>query len=152
MHQRSPPLSTLPAGDISDQMWTVPKHTMHAHHTVFAGNNPSPWHSQGLVGSLPASLAQLHQLNVLNLELNSLTGELPAGLCYPGAPLRALKLRGNILRGKMAQLTNCSELSQLDISANDFGGPLWMGPSSASAGSVWSQLAVLDASGNQVGT
>lgn len=39
----------------------------------------------GLLGSIPAGIGQLTKLRELNLEANSLSGELPAGLCNGGA-------------------------------------------------------------------
>jgi hypothetical protein len=47
--------------------------------TQFGGNEGSDL--LGLLGQLPTELGQLQQLQHLNLELNSLTGELPPGLC-----------------------------------------------------------------------
>lgn len=91
-------------------------------------------------------------LTVLNLELNSLVGALPVHLCQPRgglSKLRMLKLRGNQLSGNFQELLHCSSLAQLDVSSNEFTGPLvvpkW------DTHEVWPNLAVLDASGNKVG-
>lgn len=88
---------------------------------------------------------------MLNLELNSLVGSLPARLCRQGggvSKLRMLKLRGNRLSGNFQELLHCWSLAQLDVSNNDFKGPfhvmLWDGHV------VWPNLANLDASNNQV--
>ncbi|WIA42187.1 hypothetical protein OEZ86_009450 [Tetradesmus obliquus] len=109
---------------------------------VNTGVNPGGL--QGLSGTIPASLGKLQNLTVLNLELNAFVGVLPAGLCGPESRLRALKLRGNRLAGSIEPLMGCGELTQLDISSNNFSGP-FAGPHAVG---IWPQLAVLDASGN----
>lgn len=106
---------------------------------------------KGLTGTIPASLSNLVNLTVLNLELNSLSGALPAGLCQPPdgvSKLRVLKLRGNRLSGDIRELRHCSSLAQLDLSSNRFKGPFQVGPENGHT--VWPNLAVLDASNNQV--
>eukprot|EP00878_Enallax_costatus_P016291 GHUV01017088.1.p1 GENE.GHUV01017088.1~~GHUV01017088.1.p1 ORF type:complete len:558 (+),score=101.36 GHUV01017088.1:297-1970(+) len=97
----------------------------------------------GLTGSLPASLATLRDLELLNLETNALTGTLPAGLCLD-SKLSILKLRANSLGGQLDQLLDCQKLTQLDISSNHFTGTL---PDSNSWN--WSQLVALDVSDNR---
>jgi Leucine-rich repeat (LRR) protein len=109
---------------------------------VNTGVNPGGM--QGLSGTIPASLGKLSNLAVLNLELNAFVGVLPAGLCGPESKLRALKLRGNRLNGSIEPLMSCSELTQLDISSNNFSG-VFAGPHAVG---IWPQLAVLDASSN----
>lgn len=109
---------------------------------VNTGVNPGGL--QGLSGTIPASLGKLQNLTVLNLELNAFVGVLPAGLCGPESRLRALKLRGNRLAGSIEPLMGCGELTQLDISSNNFSGPF----AGQHAVGIWPQLAVLDASGN----
>ncbi|KAF8059749.1 CSN6 [Scenedesmus sp. PABB004] len=124
----------------------------------------------GLAGPLPSSLARLANLTVLNLELNALSGALPAELCGGGggaSRLRVLKARGNRLTGKpFATLRRCGSLTQLDLAGNNFTGGLDIegggGGSGGGGGAgaavhwaaagggagVWPQLAVLDASNN----
>jgi hypothetical protein len=65
--------------------------------TQFGGNEGSEL--LGLMGQLPAQLGQLRQLQHLNLELNSLTGQLPPGLCEGGSnalPLLFCRCAANI--------------------------------------------------------
>jgi Leucine rich repeat len=53
------------------------------------GDNPGREDgATGLVGTIPAELGQLASLRELNLEINALSGELPAQLCGNGAPLQ----------------------------------------------------------------
>lgn len=118
-------------------------------------NDPDPVRGvgsrQGLTGTVPASLAKLSKLTVLNLELNSLVGTLPLRLCRPGggaSKLRMLKLRGNRLSGNFQELLHCSSLAQLDVSDNNFKGPFRA--SNWDNHVVWPNLANLDASSNQV--
>eukprot|EP00878_Enallax_costatus_P040379 GHUV01046573.1.p1 GENE.GHUV01046573.1~~GHUV01046573.1.p1 ORF type:complete len:121 (-),score=20.61 GHUV01046573.1:432-794(-) len=55
-----------------------------------------------------------------------------------------IKLRGNQLTGPVDQLLNCTALTQLDISSNNFSGPL---PSAANIWD-WQRLEALDFSHN----
>lgn len=80
-----------------------------------AGDNEDG--SQGLTGTLPEALSQLPQLAVLNVETNALTGSIPEQLCSRNK-LKVLKLRSNRLGGVPQYLTQCTELTQLDISNN----------------------------------
>lgn len=106
---------------------------------------------QGLTGTIPASLANLANLTVLNLELNSLVGALPEQLCRPAeglSRLRMLKLRGNQLSGSLEEILHCTTLAQLDVSSNDFSGPFRI--TNRDGHPAWPNLAVLDASSNEV--
>lgn len=57
---------------------------------------------------------------VLDLQSNSLTGQLPQELCPPGSQLEMVQVRNNLLTGPLEPLTRCTELTQLDVSGNAF--------------------------------
>jgi hypothetical protein len=66
-------------------------------------------------GSVPASLAQLNRLKLLDLEFNFLAGGLaPATLCPAGNVLQAVYLRANNFTGSL-NLTACRRLEVADI-------------------------------------
>jgi Leucine-rich repeat (LRR) protein len=83
-----------------------------------AGDNPDG--SQGLTGTLPEALSDLPELSVLNVETNALVGSIPRQLCKRNK-LTVLKLRSNQLQGVPTMLTQCTQLTQLDISSNRCG-------------------------------
>ncbi|CAN6252328.1 unnamed protein product [Urochloa humidicola] len=76
---------------------------------------------QSLQGRITSSLANLTFLSVVDLSLNSFSGELPPlnGL----QQLDTLYLNGNSLEGNIPDaLTNCSKLRNLDLSSNQLSG------------------------------
>eukprot|EP00878_Enallax_costatus_P039804 GHUV01045720.1.p1 GENE.GHUV01045720.1~~GHUV01045720.1.p1 ORF type:complete len:174 (+),score=42.38 GHUV01045720.1:392-913(+) len=75
---------------------------------------------------------------------DAMTGTLPPALCQNMPNLSMIKLRGNQLTGPVDQLLNCTALTQLDISSNNFSGPL---PSAANIWD-WQRLEALDFSHN----
>jgi Leucine-rich repeat (LRR) protein len=83
-----------------------------------AGDNADG--SQGLTGTLPEALADLPELSVLNVETNALVGSIPRQLCRRNK-LTVLKLQSNQLEGVPTYLTQCTQLTQLDISSNRCG-------------------------------
>jgi Leucine-rich repeat (LRR) protein len=80
-----------------------------------AGDNPDG--TQGLTGTLPDALSDLPDLSVLNVETNALVGSIPRQLCKRNK-LTVLKLRSNQLEGAPTHITQCTQLTQLDISSN----------------------------------
>lgn len=78
---------------------------------------------------------------MLDLQANSLTGELPRSLCNSSRHLEMLQVRNNRLGGSLEPLAACTMLTQLDVSGNAFNGTLPRGRN-------WSRLVVLDASHN----
>jgi Leucine-rich repeat (LRR) protein len=82
---------------------------------------------------------------VLDLQANSVAGQIPHHLCHPGSKLEMLKVRNNQLRGPLDPLTDCTALTQLDVSGNTLSGGL----AEVEPGN-WSKLVVLDASHNQL--
>eukprot|EP00775_Hariotina_reticulata_P007361 gene7361-7572_t len=109
---------------------------------AFQGRNPGDGRL-GLVGSIPAKLAELRQLQFLALGFNSLTGTLPEGLCTP--LLQVLTVSGNRLSGdsSLQQLLTCPSLWSLDLSKNNFSGSLPDIPDYP-----WKHLASMDLSSN----
>lgn len=74
---------------------------------------------------------------------DALTGTIPADLCQ-NSKLSILSLRSNSFTGVPHQLLNCTDLTQLDISSNNFSGTLPDSPN----GWNWTRLVSLDASYN----
>eukprot|EP00878_Enallax_costatus_P047112 GHUV01057509.1.p1 GENE.GHUV01057509.1~~GHUV01057509.1.p1 ORF type:complete len:552 (+),score=103.69 GHUV01057509.1:2259-3914(+) len=109
--------------------------------SAFAGHNPDG--SKGLVGTLPAGLGNMPQLQTLMLDSNSLSGSLPSGLCP--SPISILNLRRNHITGDISQLLPCTELYYVDISVNKFAGVL---PDIATWG--WRHLVTFDISSNDI--
>eukprot|EP00775_Hariotina_reticulata_P011158 gene11158-11308_t len=98
----------------------------------------------GLHGTIPASMASMRQLQVLDMGANPfLGGSLPAGLCHD--KLEVVYLHGCQLSGNISQFLDCPNLHALDISNNRFGGSL---PDDVPWG--WRQLTSLDVSLNMV--
>ena len=113
-----------------------------------AGENIGFPDELGIRGALPASLAKLRRLRELNMEANSLSGEIPE-LC-PGdedgnwsSQLVMLNLRQNRLEGNRTaeRLLHCTAITSLDISYNRLSGPL-------PVNSAWENLGRLQAAGN----
>lgn len=79
----------------------------------------------GLNGTISPSLAQLDQLNVLNLSFNSLGGGLPAELSKL-EQLKFLDVSHNMLSGPVAgALSGLKSIEVLNISSNTFSGDLF---------------------------
>jgi hypothetical protein len=56
------------------------------------------------------------------LQTNALSGTIPRQLCGPTTRLRVLNMRSNRLTGSPAGVVNCTKLTQLDLSMNQFTG------------------------------
>jgi hypothetical protein len=79
--------------------------------------------SNGLSGIIPAELADLKYLTVLDLSDNGLVGEIPKELVH--LPLQTLKLRNNQLQGQIPSgLSSVSSLQILDLGFNFLTGTL----------------------------
>ena len=75
-------------------------------------------HSNGLSGTIPQELAQLSNLNWLDLSYNQLTGEIPAELAQLTS-LEKLKLSSNHLTGNIpTQLQKLTSLKELRLHIN----------------------------------
>jgi Leucine-rich repeat (LRR) protein len=97
-----------------------------------------------LTGSIPASLAGLPNLQVLNLTGNALTGAIPPELGTLGS-LQELWLGYCQIAGSLPdQIGGLSSLRRLELPGNQLSGPL-----PAQVGSL-ANLAQLNASGNQI--
>ena len=107
-----------------------------------ANGGVNPGGKEGLVGSIPAAIGRLEQLEELNMETNALTGSIPMTLCGPKTQLRILNLRTNSISGSAEALGACTELGQLDISGNQLNGSL-------PASKAWTKLVALNAADNQ---
>lgn len=76
--------------------------------------------SNSLAGPIPAELGRAARLEVLDLAYNGLTGEVPRGLGRLGF-LRSLSLERNALTGLPPGLGRLSSLVALDLSSNPIG-------------------------------
>uniref|UniRef100_A0A383WDG8 Guanylate cyclase domain-containing protein n=1 Tax=Tetradesmus obliquus TaxID=3088 RepID=A0A383WDG8_TETOB len=108
--------------------------------TQFGGNEGSE-ELLGLTGQLPQQLGQLKGLRQLNLEMNSLSGELPPTLCSDASELAVLNVRVNLLEGPASVVERCRKLMQLNLASNALTGPL---PASRD----WSELTTYSAANN----
>ncbi|WIA21705.1 hypothetical protein OEZ85_000871 [Tetradesmus obliquus] len=108
--------------------------------TQFGGNEGSE-ELLGLTGQLPQQLGQLKGLRQLNLEMNSLSGELPPTLCSDASELAVLNVRVNLLDGPASVVERCRKLMQLNLASNALTGPL---PASRD----WSELTTYSAANN----
>lgn len=72
----------------------------------------------GLVGTIPPKLFRLPNLIELNVEVNSLTGELPEKLCDGDSQLQILSVRRNALSGSAVGVQSCESLVHLDLSVS----------------------------------
>ncbi|GKV43440.1 hypothetical protein SLEP1_g50729 [Rubroshorea leprosula] len=80
-----------------------------------------------LSGNIP-SMNRLNKLWTLDLSNNNLFGNIPSSLCSQ-SPLIHLKLNGNNFYGKLSSLRNCTNLGTLGLANNQFHGgiPRWIG-------------------------
>ncbi|BFG19885.1 hypothetical protein CerSpe_061590 [Prunus speciosa] len=118
----------------------------------FCNNNSEPklleilhLHHNLLSGKIPDCFRNWEDLVVVNLESNSLIGNIPRSLGYL-LSLKYLHLRKNLLHGELPPyLKNCIDLTILDLSYNKFLGkiPMWIGTS-------LSNLGVLNLRSNQL--
>ncbi|MCO5603449.1 hypothetical protein L7F22_057599 [Adiantum nelumboides] len=76
-----------------------------------------------LSGEVPLELGSLFQLEYLNLSRNKLAGRLPSTLA-DCAQLISLNLSTNHLSGPLLSLPNMMDLNVLDLSYNNFTGPI----------------------------
>ncbi|KAM3361265.1 LRR receptor-like serine/threonine-protein kinase RGI5 [Capsicum galapagoense] len=75
-------------------------------------------------GSIPPELGMISELRYLYLHMNKLTGSIPPQLGKL-EKLTSLLLWGNSLTGRIpAEVSNCSSLVILDVSANDLSGEI----------------------------
>ncbi|KAG9441223.1 hypothetical protein H6P81_017077 [Aristolochia fimbriata] len=81
--------------------------------------------STGLDGSMPPSIGNLTNLEVLDLSENSINGTIPRSLISNLCHLRILRLGGNSIRG-MEPLPRClsDSLEELNLHGNQLGGDL----------------------------
>ncbi|CAN4109810.1 unnamed protein product [Withania somnifera] len=78
-----------------------------------------------LTGSIPFSIFTFSRIEVIAFTNNSLSGNLPYGLCNHLPKLKGLYLSRNKLHGHMPKsLSNCSQLQMLFLSHNEFDGPI----------------------------
>ncbi|XP_073105492.1 LRR receptor-like serine/threonine-protein kinase RPK2 [Elaeis guineensis] len=79
-----------------------------------------PFH--GFDGEIPGEIWELENLEVLDLEGNSLSGCLPSRFMRG---LRVLNLASNLLQGEIPRsLSSCTRLETLDLSSNQFNGTI----------------------------
>lgn len=78
--------------------------------------------SVGLTGTVPQSLANLTDLQALDLGPNSLTGIIPEGLCHGN--MRAFSMPGNRLSANLTHLLACKGATRIDLSYNQITGTL----------------------------
>jgi len=79
--------------------------------------------SNNLEGMIPQALENLHNLRVLDISNNSISGEVPNLSNFP--PLRELHLSKNRLNGSLTKgMGKLSILHILDVSSNSFGGDI----------------------------
>ncbi|KAF3664187.1 putative acid phosphatase 1-like [Capsicum annuum] len=81
--------------------------------------------SNHFTGSIPFTIFNISRIEVIALTGNSLSGNLPIGLCDGVPILKGLYLSENKLHGRMpTSLPNCSQLQVLSLSYNDFTGEI----------------------------
>ncbi|PHT27229.1 hypothetical protein CQW23_33172 [Capsicum baccatum] len=77
------------------------------------------------VGSIPFTIINISRIELIAFTGNSLSGDLPNGLCKGLPILKGLYLSINKLRGHMpTSLSNCSQLQILSLSENEFDEPI----------------------------
>ncbi len=82
-------------------------------------------YQNGFVGTIPETLFDLPNLEVLFLSSNLLTGEIPSAVTGAQQTLKSLYLSDNKLHGHIpTDLCGLYKLEDLFIDANDFDGPL----------------------------
>jgi hypothetical protein len=86
-------------------------------------------------GPFPASLASLGRLRSIDLSGNRLYGALPPGIEAAFPHLRALRLNANHFNGSLPPF-NQSDLKVLNVSHNDFSGPVPVTPVLANVGAA----------------
>ena len=80
--------------------------------------------NNGLIGSIPAQIAQLDRLRILNLADNDLSGSIPAAL-GSARNLHSLKLDGNRLSGRIPpEFGNLAALEYLNLDFNRISGSI----------------------------
>ncbi|KAJ6753242.1 RECEPTOR-LIKE PROTEIN KINASE BRI1-LIKE 3 [Salix purpurea] len=80
-----------------------------------------------ITGTVPLSLANCTQLQVLDLSSNGFMGDVPSKLCSSSNPtaLQKLLLADNYLSGKVpSELGSCKNLRSIDLSFNNLIGPI----------------------------
>ena len=98
----------------------------------------------GLIGSIPPTLGQLSQLQVLQLDYHELTGPIPPAVGQL-SHLQTLDLGGNELTGPIpSALGRLGHLQTLDLGGNELTGPI------PPALGQFGQLLVLDLSDNEL--
>jgi hypothetical protein len=86
-------------------------------------------------GPFPASLASLRRLRSIDLSGNRLYGALPPGIEAAFPHLRVLRLNANHFNGSLPPF-NQSDLKVLNVSHNDFSGPVPVTPVLANVGAA----------------
>ncbi|CAL5029657.1 unnamed protein product [Urochloa decumbens] len=86
-------------------------------------------------GPFPASLASLRRLRSIDLSGNRLSGELPPGIEVAFPHLTFLRLDGNHFNGSLPAW-NQSSLKALNVSYNNFSGPIPVTPVMTQAGAA----------------
>lgn len=76
----------------------------------------------GLTGTIPESLANLTDLQALELGPNSLNGTIPEGLCHSN--IRLFSMPGNDLSANLTHLLACKGATRIDLSYNRISGTL----------------------------
>lgn len=80
--------------------------------------------NKGLTGAISPNLSLCRNLGILDLSMNSLSGELPPGLGQLSY-LMTLNVSHNQIEGPIPpEITNCSYLHELDLERNKFSGQL----------------------------
>ncbi|KAG9448878.1 hypothetical protein H6P81_008843 [Aristolochia fimbriata] len=108
-------------------------------YNLFSGNIPAGFISRltmsnlkelyvpfnNITGSIPLSLSNCTNLELINLSSNELTGNIPTGLCSSLPSLRRLLLANNYLSGSVSlELGKCKKLQRVDLSLNELGGSI----------------------------
>ncbi|KAM6551815.1 hypothetical protein CsatB_001623 [Cannabis sativa] len=103
-------------------------------------------------GTIPESFSNASKLEKLGVSTNHLLGKIPASLGINLPHLRKLNLEGNHLGNYLpnsldfiASLNNCSQLEELILDDNNFGGPL-----PKSLANLSTQMTYLYLGGNQI--
>ncbi|XP_044473185.1 receptor-like protein 7 [Mangifera indica] len=122
------------AGFLPQSNWSSPFRFLELSYTSFKGEIPDSignlkflqrMHFEGcyFTGTIPASIGNLTQLIALSSNYNALTGQLPSSTSKL-KQLTDLYLSRNSLAGRIPNFGNLSKLIHLDLSHNNFSGPL----------------------------